>query len=140
VRPGALLFAAALGGAVAAWLAAVRPAAGEAAALADAIEATDFRARREAAARWGGPSEEEVRRLAEASAALRPPVAAPRPAGIREEEPGTFRGRVRWTEVQDLFAWASSAGRPVLEVEVRARADDPERAECRVVLAPEAAR
>jgi len=140
VRPGGRLFAAALAGSAAAWVLAVRPAQEEAAVLAGTIEGADLGRMREDAGRWGGPTEDEVRRLEEASAGLRPPAAAARPAGLKEEEPGTFRGRVRWTEVQDLFTWASSAGRPVLELEVRAREDDPERAECRVAFAPKEAR
>jgi hypothetical protein len=136
VRPGAALFGAALVGGAAAWALLVLPLLGEASALADRVEGTDLRRLHEEAGRWGGPTADEARRLEEAATSLRPPSTAARPAGIREEEPGTFRGRVRWTEVQDFFAWASSAGRPVLELEVRAREDDPERAECRVVLSP----
>ena len=135
MRPGAALFAAALAASGAAFAILVLPPLRESADLAGRIDSADPARRRADARRWGGPPEAEVRRAVEAAAALRPAgAAAPRPPGLREEEPGSFRGRVRWTEVQDLFAWAASAGRPLETLEIRAREDDPDRAECRVVL------
>lgn len=138
MRPGAPLFAAALAAAGAAWAFAVGPAIREGAAAAAAVGEAGPARGPAPGPRWAGPTESEVVRAREAVAALR--AAAPpatRPPGLREDEPGSFRGRVRWSEVQDLFAWAAATGRALEILEVRSREDDPDRAECRVLLGAE---
>jgi hypothetical protein len=138
VRPGAALFGTVVAAAGAAFAVAILPSLREAESAAARIESADPAAASAEARRWGGPSQAEVRRAADTEAALRPPPSpAARPPGLREEEPGSFRGRVRWTDMQDLFAWVASSGRPLESMEIRAREDDPDRAECRVILVAE---
>lgn len=78
-----------------------------------------------------------VRALLDARRAGNAPAA---PAGIEEREPRVFAGRLPWSEVQGFLAWASARREPVESVEVRARAEDPDKADCRLVLAAEAPR
>ncbi len=136
-----ILFGAVVAACVAAFAFLVRPLQSESSDSAEEIAGRDVRGSREAAEAWPGPSEPEARRLEAALAAYRtgsPPV--PRPAGLAEESEGVLAGRVRWIEIQDLFAWAAAQGAPVRSLEVKALADDPELADCRVVLGPGAGR
>ena len=71
---GALLYAAALAGAGAAWFLAVLPAEREARALAADLAAADIAGARRRAAAWPGPTADEERRLEESLAAYARPV------------------------------------------------------------------
>jgi len=133
VRPAALVFLAVLAAAAAAWAFAVLPVNGIAADLASRISKEDIAGRVRLAAD-PPPTAQEAAEIEKALARLAPPAAAATPKGLAEDTPGAFVGRLPWEEVQALLAWAADQPRPVLEIEVRAVAEDPARASCRVVL------
>jgi len=133
LRPSALAYLVVLFAAAAAWAVFVLPIHGKSADLASRIQGTDIGARSAAAS---APTADQARLLEEGAAALEPGPGTPAPRGISEEGPGTFTGRLPWTEVQGLLAWSAEQPRPVLELEVKALPDDPKRASCRVVFVP----
>jgi hypothetical protein len=136
VPRGLLLFLAAAAIAAGTWALAVLPAQGESSRDAEVVAKAP--ATPGTAAPRAGLTPGESKRLAAAVAALRSgPPAAASPRGIEEREPRVFTGRLPWSEVQGFLAWAASRREPVESVEVRARAEDPDEADCRLVLAAE---
>ena len=133
MRPPALLFLAILVAAAAAWPLLVLPVDGKAAELATRLQKEDIGARTKAAMD-PAPTADQARLLEEHLAALRPGSATLAPRGMTVEGPGTFGGRLRWAEVQGLLAWVAEQPLPLLELEVKALADDPARVACRVVF------
>ena len=85
-----------------------------------------------------GPADAGIReRLDSALLDLSPPEAlGPRPPIPGEAGTGVHAGRLRWAEVQDLLVWAASLDVPPASLEIKVSPDDPESADCRVVLAP----
>jgi hypothetical protein len=131
MRPAAGAFLGILAAAAAAWGALVLPLDREACSLAARIE----EGQRKAPPGDPPPAAEEVRRIDEALAALRPGPGGPAPKGLSEERPGVLSGRIPWEEVQQVLAWAAAQPLPVLEIDVRALPEEPSRAACRVSFA-----
>ncbi|MCK6481114.1 MAG: hypothetical protein L6R43_13525 [Planctomycetes bacterium] len=138
MRPGALLFLAALAGGGAAWFLAVLPLEREAASLAAELGGADVEAARRRARAWPGPTPEQEARLAESLAAYSRPVpTAPLPAGLQPDGKGGYAGTLPWSSVPALLAWAADQARPVLALEVQASPGNHGSASCRIQLGPE---